>query len=243
LRAFFYLGFVNTTEWPQPEDDNGKVWKYMDLAKLLHTLDTGTLFMCRLDLLPDPHEGAVTQAMQKNRERLAIESGDATLAQHMSNFTKMTRQYMYVSCWRMDDDESEAMWKLYCPNNEGVAVQTTYRRLADSVDDNELEIGKITYVQPLTFATPEGFSTVAQIKRRAYAFEQEVRLYLFRYMPPGYDLTLGFPLPWTLNCIERVYVNPYAQQWYFDLIKRTLRRFGHGDIPVEWSSMKSEPIY
>jgi len=38
-------------------NDEARVWRYMDIGKLVALLNTATLFFCRLDRLRDPYEG------------------------------------------------------------------------------------------------------------------------------------------------------------------------------------------
>jgi hypothetical protein len=39
------------------------------------------------------------------------------------------------------------MWRLYCPDNSGVAIQTTYQKLVQSINSNRfLYIGIIKYL-------------------------------------------------------------------------------------------------
>ena len=47
---------------------------------------------------------------------------------------------MAINCWHMNDFESEAMWKLYLKSNEGIAIQSTYQRLIDSLSNTDLSI-------------------------------------------------------------------------------------------------------
>lgn len=47
----------------------------------------------------------------------------------------------------MNDYESAAMWKLFLKTNEGVAIQTTYGRLFDSLD----KLPKPVYVSTVKY--------------------------------------------------------------------------------------------
>lgn len=57
----------------------------------------------------------------------------------------MRREFFFASCWRASDDESEAMWQRYCPSGQGVAIQTTYAKLRDSLPDHT-HIGLVSYI-------------------------------------------------------------------------------------------------
>lgn len=83
----------------------------------------------------------------------------------------------YINCWRIDNYESEAMWKLYCPQGEGIAIQTTYIKLVDSLPaDDEIYFELIKYIdyEMEEFST-NAFSPIMH-KRKAFEHEKEIRL-------------------------------------------------------------------
>ena len=41
-----------------PQDENAKIWRYMDFTKFVNLLDTSKLFFPRADKLGDPFEGS-----------------------------------------------------------------------------------------------------------------------------------------------------------------------------------------
>ena len=55
----------------------------------------------------------------------------------MGKINKHWPKYNAINCWHMNDHESAAMWKLYLKSNEGIAVQSTYETLRDSIIDEE----------------------------------------------------------------------------------------------------------
>lgn len=50
----------------------------------------------------------------------------------------------HASCWRWGK-ESEGMWRLYCGEKGGVALQTTFARLEKSVEAESIIAGQIQY--------------------------------------------------------------------------------------------------
>jgi hypothetical protein len=54
------------------------------------------------------------------------------MAKRLTLMRKTLKRQVYISCWHANDDESEAMWVLYCGQKDGIALQTSYQRL-DSV--------------------------------------------------------------------------------------------------------------
>ncbi len=53
----------------QPSDGSIKIWRYMDLPKLVAFLETGSLHFARADTLGDPFEGSWTRLNRAAREQ------------------------------------------------------------------------------------------------------------------------------------------------------------------------------
>jgi hypothetical protein len=52
-------------------------------------------------------------------------------------------------------------------------------------------------------------------------------------------------VPWDINAtVQRVYVCPYAQAWYRDVVEKVLQAFAPELVSrLEWSQMKGVPLY
>lgn len=235
------------TSFPQPEDKQMKVWRYLSLSKFLDFYLTGSLYFSRVDLLEDKCEGTYTKTTTGiNFPRINISSG---LELTSEEYTKRQRQAIHVNCWRLDNFESEAMWKIYCPNNAGLAIQTTYSKLADSLPDgNRLFIGQITYLDYEADLINRGNNmNAAMHKRKAFDHEKEVRVvqHTLNYMN-DHNLPLpeaGVLVPTRLfERIDNIYVNPYSDEWYFDTIKKLFTKL-EITIPLKWSDIRSTIHY
>jgi hypothetical protein len=136
------------------------------------------------------------------------------------------------------------MWKLYNPNNQGIAIQTSFANLSKwcSTIPNSF-IGLVTYFdykrdQPTT----NDFLGPFMRKRKSFAHEAEVRIIQSDFdeeMKSNRAKTLEdlltieqrlsskpsgklFSFPLDPN-IEGVYVNRYAPNWYFDVIRELVK--------------------
>jgi len=222
----------------------------MSLAKLINLLLSNKLYLTRLDLLGDAHEGTYTkQNWLKNPELYQIENAKGVLETQLNQNLRM-RQSMYVNCWRIDNHESEAMWKLYCPSNEGVAIQTSYAKLFDSLPERNLKcfIGLVTYLDYETesFDKSNLFNPVMH-KRKAFEHEKEIRIVkadmtlwngdLDKAPAPGINLDTKL-----ISDIEAVYINPYSPEWYFETVSNLLSKIDFTP-PIKWSEIKSVPRY
>jgi hypothetical protein len=237
--------------FPQPFDTSIKVWRYLDLPKFLWLIEKRKLYLTRLDLLNDPHEGSTPRRVAEMRDEFLREQGAEKIVGQISEINRLTRQSVFVSCWQYGSTESEAMWRLYCPNDQGVAIQTTYKKLVDSIDEYpQLYIGGVTYIDYETEGFPTGnmFYPVMH-KRVSFAHEQEVRIVKTDSLYWGIGNPkvppLGISVDWNpATCIESVYVNPYAAEYYYEVVCSIVEHF----IPelrerIFWSSMRAEPAY
>jgi hypothetical protein len=83
----------------------------------------------------------------------------------------------HASCWRWGE-ESAAMWRLYCGTTDGIAAQTTFARLRDSIVDADVCVTLVKYLHYRTqrFTIHEQPYHPAMHKQRAFEHEQEVRV-------------------------------------------------------------------
>lgn len=51
----------------KPENENAKIWRYIDFTKFVSLLDKSALFFTRADRLGDPFEGSYSRANIKLR--------------------------------------------------------------------------------------------------------------------------------------------------------------------------------
>ena len=109
-----------------------------------------------------------------------IDSFIDMLVQHM----RQSRQELYISCWHLDDLESEAMWRIYCGRNNGIAVVLPYKRLRESLIWPNTHIGEISYINYNLEDIPElglpsGYP-LAMHKRKEFSHEREARIVAWR---------------------------------------------------------------
>ena len=103
MREITELNKLAHPSFPQPEDTSVKIWKYMDLAKLIWALSNRKLYLSRLDLLNDPHEGSTPRLLAKLRDELLLQQGAAQLVEQLPQMNRNNRTSCYVSCWRMGE--------------------------------------------------------------------------------------------------------------------------------------------
>ena len=239
--------------FPQPASGELKVWRYISLEKLVAIVSTQTLVFTRVDLLGDDFEGSVTRGTYDAVNRVP------ELADLFRPYLIELRRNAYASCWHLNDAESEAMWRLYCGGRTGVALQTTYAKLDHSLPADGTYLGQVTY---LDYESPEpgvaslkGLTTLMH-KRKAFEHEREVRAVIWRHrhlhgsgvaidkLPAGAGPEILL-VPWQIDsAIEHVFVNPYAEAWYRDVVGAVLEKFAPALVDrLAWSNLKGVPLY
>jgi len=112
------------------------------------------------------------------------------------------RQSFYGQCWTLKE-ESDAIWRIYAPNKDGVRVKTTVQKLADVLHQRTIQqgmpqhsfhkcyVGKVQYaaqdelhslmvdnerrLRTLTDTSGRGPALTLLLKRTAFSHEEEVR--------------------------------------------------------------------
>jgi len=235
------------------------IWRYLDFTKYVDLLTWGHLWFARLNTLGDPFEGTypaenharfarmaeleaekLKDASEEERERRV------SVVRHSATWTsKYNGACAYVNCWHNSDHESAAMWKLYLKSDEGIAIRSTTRRLADCFASHTVRvfISKVKYIDFAKEAIENERGVWNALdgiihKRISFAHEREVRAILHkselldlaegettinldRPTLPGYGLGIDPNL-----LVESVYVSPTATDWFYNLVKTVSNRFG-----------------
>jgi len=176
------------------------IWRYLDLAKLISTLKTESLWFARADTLEDAHEGALiglAQQVRDNPARAKAANIDMErLLVTIEGWHEESRSSTFVNCWHRTPTESMAMWKIYSGSGLGVAVKSTAPKVLQALrkghvwPERELQYGIVRYG---TLSAPTDDDPLLEPflrKRDAFEFEQELRL----------SVTLEI---WSLSTVEK----------------------------------------
>jgi hypothetical protein len=217
----------------QPENAAVKVWRYMDFTKLVSLVDSRRLFFPRADQLGDSFEGSSPRMNVHARRQIpdavppeARESFAKAMAATVSDnrLNELWPKCSAVNCWHMNDYESAAMWKLYLKSNEGIAVQSTYENLRDSlIDGEQIFLGLVKYIDYETELIETGNVLSPFVyKRKSFEHEREVRALVMKF-PTKIESDLygrgtiaqGLKIKVDLErLIERIYVAPSSPAWF-----------------------------
>ena len=241
-----------------PTDEEVKVWRYMDFTKLISLIDTRRLFFTRTDMFNDPFEGSYPRINVEARAYAPEDMPDEGKVKYLEAMNKMGDtnkqwpRYTAISCWHMNEFESAAMWSLYLKSDEGIAVQSTFKKLKKSIiDDQKIYLGTVRYID-YEKDHIDGGNILGPFlhKRKSFEHERELRGLIMKW-PTGSDginfeeetIEGGIPIKVDLEeLIEKIYVAPNAPGWFVNLVKTAVKRYGY-DIEVIHSEMNNTPMF
>ena len=253
------------------------VIRYTSLAQFVWIVTQRKLPLIRTDLFRDPYEGSAPTSLINQQAILLgdgyrrlqtmgiLKSWDPngqmpdeplqTVGGRSAELSAIRRSRTYsthASCWRWGP-ESEGMWRLYCGERGGVALQTTFARLEESVEAESILAGKIQYADFDTVPPFKEDLDYVMYKREGFAFEQEVRLLKTDQDHHG-KLCSGtvreklppcVPIPWNIGAaIDRILVSPYADEWYLEAVRAAARlAYEEPKAPIDWSRLRKPPDF
>lgn len=228
-----------------PSDDT-VLWRYMAFDRLQQLLETGQIWLARVDQFDDPLEGTLTDGeiwfdppADEHPQQLRDVTADP-LAQMMRNTA-------YVQCWCMGA-ESMAMWDLYGKTQDSVAVTTTVGQLRRqlSKDTRCVYIAEVEYVD---WSAPRvlgcAFDLVLR-KLNGYEHESEVRLFFWNtagvradgiYFPDQLPKGLTFSVD-LKELIHAIWIGPRDTTRTQSRVEALLGQYSL-DVPISISSKMS----
>lgn len=170
--------------------DYTKIWQYMDLSEFIHLLFSKSLFFCNTRKFGDPFEGSLPE-FNNNINGQKEYQISKELIHNKKNFQKSIKSKtitnwsyqgwknrVLVNCWHMNNSESAAMWNSYSYRNSGIALQSTFQRLKDSIKfcKEEIVIGEVQYLNYRNEWLKESLGwEIFLTKKRPYEYERELR--------------------------------------------------------------------
>lgn len=254
----YYIS-ANDPVFPNVSDSSVPIWRYMDTAKFLSLIDRQALFFARLDNLGDPFEGSLT----KRREFIRQESKRQVLHRDTSQLVESIIVNTIVNCWHMNERESFAMWRLYAPNNQGVAIRSTVDQLISCFQSYDgdtyhqeghwmprlfVKVGIVKYID---FDSYDGQGEeIYLLKRLSFEHERELRAVVedHSFMGDPHSNYPRFPrsgdyVPCDVKkLINEIYVPPGAPHWFRSIIASVVNKYGY-DFPIKQSELDREPVH
>lgn len=249
----------------QPADANALIWRYMPLWKLESLLQKRALYLSHVQRLPDDHEGSMPVAVKAAIDRYLAGCDPSSINAAVYPALR-NRKWYYVSCWSMQEAESEALWRLYGEQQgrDCIAIQARYRDLISCFDWRNDAGGLVAYIDYPSFNDERVQDwDLLFLKRREYSYEKEVRVVRrhISFASPEKHLELNgtgwltrewweslYDQPPGILCsvnlaalIRRVVISPYSESTSLECVSELVHKSGL-DVPVAWSALRNPPI-
>lgn len=185
------------------------VYRIFSVTRLFELFDRRQNVLVRPSKWDDPFENFILNA------RVKAPNGE------MGEFG--FRHDLYGQCWTLQK-ASDAMWRIYSPNSEGVRVRSTPRKLREGLARGlaasahlQAFIGRVRYLRDrslLEFArsafldglNPKAIAETLLVKRTAFDHEKEVRLIYFALESSTSDL-YSYPFD-PHEMIDQIMIDP-----------------------------------
>ncbi|WP_281637516.1 DUF2971 domain-containing protein [Flavobacterium marginilacus] len=229
--------YLNNPNIKLPQDPDTIVWKYLDLSKFLDLLLSRKLFMSRSDKFEDQYEGTFSEPTFEEIKKLSIDNPD------FLNYYKTHREKVAVSSWHINEYESFAMWQIFTQNSEGLAIQSTVKRLQESLhpeNNYKQYIGEVNYIDYKKEYIPfDDMFFPFLFKRKSFQYEREVRI-ITDVTDSNIKLNDGLKINIDISqLIERIYIHPKSENWYKNLVIQLVKQLGF-DFQIEKSDLESD---
>lgn len=221
--------------------DETKLYRYIGLSQFLSLVENRHTYITRIRRWQDTWEAPSYQ--------LPTEGEDGELKYSLWN----TSEDMFGQSWSLHS-ESDALWRVYSPDGEGMVVQTTAGKFDLMNEIRFAVLGPVIYYDNLLNVLTEikkedrrdNPFAEAFLKRRAFEYEAEVRLITLnreRCLGKRYeDCDRIYVALDPIEFIESITVDPRSADWYVDTLQRYCARAGFTVVP-EKSGLYSEGVF
>lgn len=245
--------YVEHRKFHAPENEDAKIWRYLDFAKFISLLDKKALFFAHPSSYNDPFEGSYPSTPEQillrkldpegYLKRIGIDPSQIKLEEY-PDFV----DYLHMCSFSLSEYESAALWNIYSNGPKGIAIQSTFKRLKKSIKNDperRISIGQINYIDYSKDSFTAGNSLVPYLhKRKSFEYENELRaISLSTNKTDIYQTETGIYVP--IDCeqfIENVYVAPNAPPWFNELVQSMLNKF-EINRTVKKSDLDADPLF
>ncbi len=229
--------YIHNSDIILPENPDTIVWKYLDLSKFLDLLLSKKLFMSRSDKFEDQYEGTFSEPTYEEIRKIAENNPE------FLDYYKSHREKIVISSWHINEYESFAMWQIFTKNNEGLAIQSTVKRLQEALKPETKTtqyIGEVNYIDYKKEYIPFDDTFFPFLfKRKSFQYEREVRI-ISDVTQNNIVINEGLKIDVDIHqLIEKIYIHPKSENWYKNLVIELVKRLGF-DFEIEKSDLESD---
>ena len=241
--------FEDNSYFEVPKNKDAKIWRYMTLEKFISLLSKKALYFCNSTCFEDLHEGAYTKMNIAFSQYVDENAPVDDYTRKIREQNLIYRENVHINCWHLSEYESVGMWKNYLDSNIGVAIQSTFNRLANAVMESSqlVFIGKVKYIDYDNELIPydEGLWATFLRKRKVFEYEKEIRaMYLLSHkkIDDMVKVRGGFVSVDLNLLIEKVVLAPDVPYWFREVVESVISKYGYEFI-VSSSRVNELPIF
>lgn len=219
-------------------DHSLTIWRYLDFTKFVDLILSSQLFFSRSDQFQDPFEGVFRLKDYENTK-------------HMLTNQELTKKFYFLNCWHINDNQSDAMWKIFLDTKNGIAIKSTVGDLIKSleVSPEDIFISKVYYrdfdkvtfnelmneEQNKLFDGRGGSLNQFNYKRISFEHEKELRL-CHADLPIPHTIKGGIPreplshkrIDVVLNnLVKEIVIAPFADEWFESLVLQLIEKLNY----------------
>jgi hypothetical protein len=211
------------------------IWRYLNTQKFESLLEKKALFFSKARYLKDLFEGRYPPSY-KRKEGASFNRGGFNqmgFNQGANYLPDSKKDSTFICCFTMNEFENDAMWKSYLMNNEGVAIQSTFKQLQESFEetnDEMISIGIVKYYDNDFDGSTNVFKLFLQ-KRVFFNNENELRAIMIKFSDRREIIENGIFVPIKVkNLINKVILSPNSSEFFEKRIKSLCAQSGLDNI-------------
>lgn len=264
------MAFSEHPVFVKPSEDV-PLWRFMDFPKYYYLMTKKLLYFSNLERLTnDPWEGLPSRKIfdpdreimvnvlkdqpridifkdvksQKVMKQVEFYGGTEQFGRHvqqMMEIHRRERKNYFVSCWHMNEAESEALWRIYGGSGYGISIKSNYLRLEESLSyAGQMYAGTVSYIDETSemLGDDNAFYN-CMWKRKSFSHELEFRIVLYErdIDATGIDMMVNLD-----TLVDEIIVHPSADPWFLGIVE-DLTRSVECRATVRRSALLSEPDY
>ncbi len=241
------------------EDMGLAAWRYMPFSEFVSLLVYQAIWFSKLNTLQDQFEGMMPLATKEMMQAHHQDLKSPFPEKYHSQFDEMAarneqdgRELLVVSCWFLEEGESEIMWRKYGESSQSVAIKSTVRQLIENIgvphDKHATHIGRVAYIDHKTHMMTKYHAN--QAHERAFLkdadqfeHEKELRIVTMNIKTTSCVSPTGKQYKWSevqgkdmnnfenqglyvavrlKQLISEIRVSPMADSWFYLLVKRIM---------------------
>jgi len=242
-------------------DPSLEIWRYISFEKFEAMLQTNSLFFCRADRFSDPFEGSlpIREVEFRNNQHTG-ESGLDNILGFKKTHIGFKRANV-INCWQINNNENDAMWRLYLKSTRGLAIKSNVLSLIKSFDgnSNSFNLSKVRYINYDTdvWYHPDeypseyyNFTTPLVHKRIEFRHETELRIFHHIEEPVNNEaywnsqpIESGKNMVINLQeLVHEIILTPTADIMVEKELQQILHKYGF-DKPIKKSQLSTNPRF